>query len=64
MLLNVTRTLMSGLATTFQIFFFTLIFSLPLGLLLAFGTISKCRPLSYLIQLIVWIIRGLSLIHI
>lgn len=61
MLLNVTRTLMSGFATTFQIFIFTLIFSLPLGLILAFGTISKCRPLSYLIQFFVWIIRGTPL---
>ena len=61
MLLNVTRTLMSGLATTFQIFIFTLIFSLPLGLILAFGTISKWKPLSYLIQIVVWIIRGTPL---
>ncbi len=61
MLLNVTRTLMSGLATTFQIFIFTLVFSLPLGLLLAFGTISRCRPLRCLIQVVVWIIRGTPL---
>lgn len=61
MLWNVTMTLMNGLATTFRIFILTLIFSLPLGLILALGTISKWRPLRYLIQVIVWIIRGTPL---
>ena len=58
MLGNVTLALLDGLATTFQIFIFTLIFSLPLGLILAFGSLSKWRPLRYLIQILVWIIRG------
>ena len=40
---------------------FTLIFSLPLGLILAFGSLSKWRPLRYLIQILVWIIRGTPL---
>ena len=38
-----------------------MLFALPLGLLLALGTISKCKPLSYLIQVVVWIIRGTPL---
>ena len=61
MLGNVTLALLDGLATTFQIFIFTLIFSLPLGLILAFGSLSKWRPLRYLIQILVWIIRGTPL---
>lgn len=58
---SVTQTLMSGLATTFEIFIFTLIFALPLGLIFSFGLMSKFKPLRYLLQLIVWVIRGTPL---
>lgn len=58
---TVTQALLGGLATTFQIFILTLLFALPFGLLLALGTISKFKPLSYLIQVFVWIIRGTPL---
>lgn len=58
---TVTQSLLSGLATTFEIFIFTLIFALPLGLLLAFGAMSRFRPLRYLIQVIIWVIRGTPL---
>lgn len=59
---NVTRSLLDGLLTSFQIFIFTLLFSLPFGLILAVGSISRWRPLRYLIQVLVWIIRGTPLI--
>ena len=58
---SVTQSLLGGLLTTFQIFIFTLLFSLPLGLILAFGSMSKFRPLRYLVQVLVWIIRGTPL---
>lgn len=58
---SVTQSLLGGLLTTFQIFIFTLLFSLPLGLILAFGSISRFRPLRWLIQVLVWIIRGTPL---
>lgn len=58
---SVTQSLLGGLLTTFQIFIFTLLSALPLGLILAFGSISKFRPLRYLIQVLVWIIRGTPL---
>lgn len=58
---SVTQSLLGGLLTTFHIFIFTLLFALPLGLILAFGSISKFRPLRYLIQVLVWIIRGTPL---
>ena len=58
---TVTQSLLSGLATTFEIFISTLIFALPLGLLLAFGAMSRFQPLRYLIQVIVWVIRGTPL---
>lgn len=58
---SVTQTLLSGLLTTFQIFIFTLVLSLPLGLILAFGSMSKFKPLRYLVQVLVWVIRGTPL---
>lgn len=58
---SVTQSLLGGLLTTFQIFIFTLLFALPFGLVLAFGSISKFRPLRYLIQVLVWVIRGTPL---
>lgn len=61
MVWTVTQTLLSGFATTFQIFIFTLIFALPLGLILGLATISKWKPLRYLVQILVWIIRGTPL---
>ena len=61
MFLSVTQSLLDGLWTTFQIFIFTLLFSLPLGLVLAFGAMSRWKALRGLIQTIVWIIRGTPL---
>ena len=58
---TVTLELLNGLATTFQIFIFTLILALPLGLLLALGTISKWRLLRFLLQVLIWVIRGTPL---
>ena len=58
---TVTQSLLGGLATTFEIFILTLIFALPLGLVLAFGLLSRFRPLRSLVQVLVWIIRGTPL---
>ena len=58
---DVTQSLLSGLGTTVEIFIFTLLFSLPLGLVVAFGAKSKLRGLRYIIQVFVWIIRGTPL---
>ncbi|MEE1085867.1 MAG: amino acid ABC transporter permease [Schaedlerella sp.] len=58
---SVTQELLNGLVTTFQIFAWTLVFSLPFGLVLALASISKWKPLRYLIQILVWIIRGTPL---
>lgn len=61
MIWTVTQSLLGGLATTFEIFILTLVFALPLGLLVAFGAMSRFRPLRYLIDLIVWVVRGTPL---
>lgn len=61
MLWTVTQALLNGLWTTFEIFILTLAFALPFGLVIAFGSMSKFKPLSFLTQILVWIIRGTPL---
>lgn len=58
---TVTQTLLEGLTTTFEIFILTLLFALPIGLILSLASTSRWKPLKYLIQLLVWIIRGTPL---
>ena len=60
-MLNVTITLLSGFGITCLIFVLTLVMSLPLGLLIAFGGMSTFKPLSYTVKALVWIIRGTPL---
>lgn len=61
MFLPVTMELLGGFWETVKIFFLTLVFSLPLGLVVAFGSMSRFRPLKRLTQGFVWIIRGTPL---
>ncbi|MDO5776562.1 MAG: amino acid ABC transporter permease [Eubacteriales bacterium] len=50
-----------GFLQTLKLFFVTLIGAAPLGLVIAFGSMSSFKPLSWLCKLIVWIIRGTPL---
>ena len=50
-----------GFVQTLKLFFVTLIGAFPLGLIIAFGSMSRFRPLSYFTRMIVWIIRGTPL---
>ncbi len=50
-----------GFIQTLKLFFVTLIGAFPLGLVIAFGSISGFKPLSYLSRFLVWIIRGTPL---
>ncbi len=59
--LSVTLKLLEGFLTTCELFVFTLVSALPLGLLVAFGSMSKFKPLKTLVRGFVWIIRGTPL---
>ena len=61
MFIQVTLELLKGFWETFKIFGLTLVISLPLGLLVSFGTMSKFKPLKFLVQCIVWVVRGTPL---
>ncbi len=50
MLWNVTLTLLNGLGATVQIFCFTLLFAIPLGLVVAFGSMNRWRPFRFLVE--------------
>ena len=50
-----------GFLQTLKLFFVTLIGAIPLGLVIAFGSMSRFTPLRWLLRLIVWVIRGTPL---
>lgn len=58
---QVTLQLFAGFQTTCYIFFVVLICSLPLGLVISFGSMSKCKPLRWFTRVVIWIIRGTPL---
>lgn len=61
MLQTVIPTLCGGFLKTLEIFAVTLLGALPLGLIIAFGSMSRFIPLKALIRTIVWIVRGTPL---
>lgn len=58
---EVNRQLLDGFGDTCLLFFATLVFSLPLGLVVCFGSMSRFAPLRWLTRTFVWIIRGTPL---
>ena len=61
MFVPVTMQLLAGFWESLKIFVLTLVFSLPLGLVISFGSMSKFSPLRTLVRGFVWIIRGTPL---
>ena len=58
---SVTRELLNGFGLSCLLFVLTLVFALPLGLLICFGSMSKFKPLKAVVRAFVWIIRGTPL---
>lgn len=57
----VVQALNSGFLKTLQLFATTLVGAIPLGLIIAFGSMSRFPPLRCLTKTMVWIIRGTPL---
>lgn len=55
------RELSSGLLVSLEIFFLTLAGALPLGMIVAFGRMSRVKPLQLLVKLYISIMRGTPL---
>ena len=58
---TVTLTLLGGFGETIKVFIWTLVFSIPLGLVVCFGSMSRFTPLRLVTRGFVWIIRGTPL---
>ena len=61
MFTTVMNALLEGFWQSLKIFTLTLAFSLPLGLIICFGSMSKFSPLKLLVKCFVWVIRGTPL---
>lgn len=55
------KELTAGFGQTCLIFFATLVFSLPLGMVVYFGRVSKIKPIGWLVKLYISIMRGTPL---
>ena len=51
----------AGFVQTLKLFAVTLVGALPLGLIIAFGAMSKFKPLSLFTKLVIWVVRGTPL---
>lgn len=60
-ILQILGPMLDGTLITLQMFFITIILSLPLGLMLALGRISRFRALKSSIGVYIWLFRGTPL---
>ena len=58
---SISPALWSGLLVTLRLFAITLVVSLPLGLIISLGGVSKFRPLRGLVSIYTWVLRGTPL---
>ena len=59
---TVTQSLLIGFWMTLKLFVLTLVFSLPLGLLISFGSMKRTPVIRLPIRFLIWIIRGTPLL--
>lgn len=58
---QVTIELLTGFWESLKIFALTLVFSIPLGLVICFGSMSRVTPLRWVTRSFIWVIRGTPL---
>lgn len=61
MLREVLLSLANGFLQSLQLFCYTLLGGLPLGLVIAFGSMAKWKPLQMAVRGLVWVVRGTPL---
>lgn len=54
--------LMGGVATTLKVFAFTIVLSIPLGIVVALGRLSRVRLFQRITQFYIWVMRGTPLL--
>ena len=60
--LEILPSLLHGAVTTLEVFALVLIFSIPLGVLIAFAMQLKWKLLNWLIHIYIWVMRGTPLL--
>ncbi|WP_317635169.1 amino acid ABC transporter permease [Xylocopilactobacillus apicola] len=60
--LEILPALLNGAVMTLKVFFFTLVGSIPLGILVAFALQTRFKPLRILIDFYIWLMRGTPLL--
>ena len=58
---QVTTDLLNGFYENLLIFFVTLLGAIPFGLIITFGSMSRFKPVKWLVKTFIWIIRGTPL---
>ena len=61
-LFEILPSLLSGATMTLQVFALVLLFSIPLGILIAFCLQVHWKPLHYIIDVYIWVMRGTPLL--
>ena len=59
--ISVVQEIGAGISSSLLLFVLTLIFSMPLGLLVCFGRMSKIKPLSMVFNFVISVLRGTPL---
>lgn len=54
--------LCKGFSVTLKLFALTLVIAIPVGLIFAFLSMSKFKPLSWLMKTVIWVVRGTPLL--
>lgn len=60
--LRVAQSISGGLGVTLGLFGLTIVLSIPLGLVVSLGAMSRFKPLSWLVKLYIWVMRGTPLL--
>ena len=61
-ILSIMPSLISGVKMTLILFFWTLIVSIPLGIIVSLGLLSHFKPLRLILKFYIWIMRGTPLL--
>ncbi|BDR59888.1 amino acid ABC transporter permease [Lactobacillus xylocopicola] len=60
--LEIFPALFNGVGMTLKVFCFTFLSSVPLGILLSFALLTRVKPLRWLINFYIWLMRGTPLL--
>lgn len=61
-LINTTKYILEGSGVTLTVYFVTLLFSIPLGIICAMGKLSRFKILKFILGIYTWVFRGTPLL--